>query len=169
METLNLFIDYIARTNLFNFIVFAGIITIIVLKLNVKSKMESAVEDVKVSIEESETAKQDSEEKLSSIEVTMTHLSEEVDALLEKSEENAKLVGSKIMEDAGNAVVAIKQNAQNAIENNKIILKNDIIRRASLASIAVAKAHIIEELKNNAELHEKLINESIETIERTEI
>lgn len=169
METLNLFIDYIARTNLFNFIVFAGIITIIVLKLNVKSKMESAVEDVKVSIEESETAKQHSEEKLSSIEVTMTHLSEEVDALLEKSEENAKLVGSKIMEDAGNAVVAIKQNAQNAIENNKIILKNDIIRRASLASITVAKAHIIEELKNNAELHEKLINESIETIERTEI
>ena len=43
-------------------------------------------------------------------------------------------------------------------------MKNDLIKRATLASVEVAKSHIINELNNNQDLHNKLIDESIEAI-----
>jgi F0F1-type ATP synthase membrane subunit b/b' len=169
VDILNQILDYIARTNLFNFIIFAIIIVLIVKKLNVKGKMESAVQEVEETINSSEETRAESEKELSVIEQSMARLSEEVDSIIEQAEENAALVGSKILSDAENSVIQIRQNAQNAIENSKILLKNDIIRRASLASVEVAKTYIIEELKRNSDLHEKLINESIESIEGVEL
>ena len=62
-----------------NFIVFTGIILfLIVKKINVSSQMETAVNAVKETIEESENTKAESEKKLSSIEESMNHLSEEL-------------------------------------------------------------------------------------------
>jgi len=169
MDILNQIIAYIARTNLFNFVIFAGIIIFLIKKLDVKSKLADAVTDVENSVNESEEVKAASEEKLSTIENSMNNLSAEIDTILEQSEENAKLVGEKIAADTKSAITLIKENTQKAIENNKILLKNDILRKASLASIEVAKSHIIEELKRNPDLHNKLIDESIESIEGTEI
>ena len=169
MELINTIIDYIARTNLFNFIIFAGIIIFLVKKLNVKSKMEVAVNNIETSIKDSETAKTESKEKLSAVEESMSRLSEEIDAIIEQSEGNAKQVGEKIIEDTCNSVALIKENTQKTIENNRITLKNDLVRRASLASVEVAKSYIIEELKRNPDLHNKLIDESIDAIEGTEI
>lgn len=169
MDIMHLIIDYIARTNLFNFVIFAGIIIFLIIKLDVKSKIESARVSVDETIHESETAKKDSEDKLSSIEESMKNLSADVDKIVTQAEENAKLVGDKITEDTKKSIAVIHDNAQKVVENNHIILKNDIIRRASLASVEVAKAHIIEELKQNKDLHDRLIDESINTIEGLEL
>lgn len=168
MENLNEIIAYIARTNLFNFIIFAGIIAFIVCKLNVKSKMEAAVKDVEVSINDSEAAKSASEEKLSDIEKSMERLSEEIDSIMKKSEDNATLIGENIAAETQNTVDTMHENMQKAIENNLVVMKNDILRRAALASVEVARAHITKELEKNPDLHSKLINESIEAIEGTE-
>lgn len=165
MEMLNQILDYLARTNLFNFLIFAGIITALVIKLDVKSKLEDARVSVKEKIDESENAKIDSETTLNAIEESMNHLSEEIDTILNQSEENAKIVGKKILEDAQKSAALVAENTEKAIENSISVLKNDIIRRASLASIEVAKAHIIEELNRNSDLHNKLIDESINEIE----
>ena len=169
MDLINIIIDYIARTNLFNFVIFAGIIIFLILKLDVKSKIESARESVDETIHDSETAKTVSEEKLSSIEESMKNLSADVEKIVSQAEENAKLVGEKIEEDTKKSIAVIHDNAKKVVENNHIILKNDIIRRASMASVEVAKAHIIEELKRNEGLHDKLIDESINTIEGLEL
>lgn len=152
-----------------NFIVFSTVIIILICRLNVKSKLENAVEEVDNSIKESEETKVESEKKLSSIEESMNHLSEEVDLIIKQSEDNAKLVGEKIAEDTEKSLVVLKENTQKVIENNSNSLKNDIIRRASLASVEVAKAHIIEELEHNPDLHERLIDESVNAIEGAEL
>ena len=55
------------------------------------------------------------------------------------------------------------------MENKRTVLRNDLIRRASSASIEVAKYHIINELNNNYDLHQRLIDESIEAIEGVEL
>lgn len=163
------FIDYIARTNLFNFVIFAGIIIYLVVKLRVGSKIEDAKVSVDETIMASESAKVESEKKLEDIQDSMAHLEEDIDAIIEESEDRAKLVGANILEDAAKGVQTVKENAQKALENSKSILRNDLIRRASLASIEVAKARIIEELGHNAELHQKLIDESIEKLEGVEL
>lgn len=169
MESFNLFIDYIARTNLFNFIIFLSIIIFLVKKVNVSAKLTEAQEKVVKTIEDSESVKDDSETRLSSIEKSMANLDSEIELIIAKSEENAKLVGEKVLADAEKTSLVIKDNAQKSIENSRVILKNDLIKRASLASVEVAKNQILGELEKNSELHDKLIEESINALEGMEI
>lgn len=169
MENFNLFIDYIARTNLFNFIIFLSIIIFLVKKVNVSAKLTEAQEKVVKTIEDSESVKDDSETRLSSIEKSMANLDSEIELIIAKSEENAKLVGEKVLADAEKTSLVIKDNAQKSIENSRVILKNDLIKRASLASVEVAKNQILGELEKNSELHDKLIEDSINALEGMEI
>ena len=165
MEQFNIFIDYIARTNLFNFIIFSFIIIVLIKKINVPAKLELEQNVVKDTIMDSEKAKLESEERLNSIEELMAHIEDEIDSILEKSTENANFVGEKILRDSNKTAQVIQENANKALENSYTILKNELLRRASLASIEVAKNHIINELSWNQGLHDKLIDESIEALE----
>lgn len=158
------FLDYIARTNLFNFIIFAGIIAYLFIKLDVIGGLKKGADSVEEKIEDSKTAKTESEIKLQTIEDKVSHLSEEIDEIIKQSESNAELVGGQILADANKTAENIHNNTLKLVENNTALLKNDIIRCASLASIEVAKAQIISELENNSDLHNKLIDESIEAI-----
>jgi len=159
-------LDYIARTNLFNFIIFAGIIIYLCIKLDVLGNLNKGAETVSEKIEDSKTARTESESKLSSVEEKVAHLQEEVEQIIAQSEDNARIVGGQIITEAEKSAENIKTNALKLVENRTAVLKNDIMRRASLASVEVAKDHIINELKNNGELHNKLIDESIEAINR---
>lgn len=169
MDFANAFLDYIARTNLFNFIIFASIIIFLVKKLNVNAKMEDARKAVNGTIVDSKEVLAKSEEKLSGIEESMKHLEDDIDAILSESDERAKAIGNKILEDANKAVLAVKENTAKSLENSRMILKNDLIRRASLASVEVAKARIVSELAKNADLHDRLIAESIDAIEGVDL
>lgn len=131
--------------------------------------MDDAVDTVRVTIDESEDIKSKSEEKLSGIEASLSHLEEDIAEIITQSEENAKIVGEKILADAQNAVVIINENVEKSVENSKVLLKNDLLRSAALASVEVAKLHIIEELNRNPELHSKLIDESLMAIEGVEL
>ena len=115
-------------------------------------------------IESSKTSKSDSETHLKEIEEKVSHIEEEIDGIIKKSEQNAKLVGEKIIEDANHTVESIKDNSKKLVENKSALLKNDILRRASEASIEVARNHIVNELNNNYDLHQKLIDESLEAL-----
>ena len=97
------------------------------------------------------------------------HIDEEIDVLFEKTETNANLVGAKIITDAENVAEGVRINTEKSIENSQLLLKGDLLRRASLASVEVARAHIVNELNNNQGLHDKLIDESIEAIEGVEL
>ena len=164
-QVLHSMIDYIGRTNLFNFIIFAGIIAYVAKKLDAKSKIESAVVMVNKTIKESESTKVESELKLSDIQNKLNKISEEIDLIIKHAENNANIVGEKIIGDTEKLSNIIHENTLKTIENNKLSLKNDIMKRVSLASVEVAKYHIQEELNRNPELHSKLIEESISTLE----
>lgn len=169
MENFSEILNYIARTNLFNFVIFLSVIVFLVKKINVSAKLEEVQESVKDEIISSETAKAQSEEQLSSIEDSIAHIEQDINEIIEKSEENARLVGDKILQDAQKAVLVIQENTQKNIENGKILLKNELLKRASLASIEIAKTHLINELSWNQGLHDKLINESIDSIEGVDL
>lgn len=165
MENFSIVIDYIARTNLFNFVIFLSIIIFLVKKLNVSAKLEDAQESVKNAVDESEVVKIQSEERLTAIEDSMTHIKEEIESIISKSDETATLVGEKILQDGHNTAIVIQENADKAMENSRMILKNELLKRASIASVEVAKNHIINELSWNQGLHDKLIDESIDSLE----
>ncbi len=157
-------LDYISRTNLFNFIIFFSIIVFICRKINLGTKLDDAKNVITQRVEDSKTEKENSEKNLKNIEDTVAHLSEEIDEIIEKSKTNAKLVGEKILEDANSLANGIRENSKKLVENKAALLKNDLLRKASEASIEVAKNHIINELNNNYELHNRLIDESVDAI-----
>ena len=155
----------LSRAVLSNFILFALIIGLVMKQVvHPKSMLEKAQTAVEDEIKASEVAKEESEEKLTGIQKSARNVKKEVAVIIKKSEENAQLVGAKILEDAEKTALVVKENADKSIENSQILLKNDLIRRASLASVEVAKIHIINELNANSELHDKLIDESIEAL-----
>lgn len=165
MENFNTVIDYIARTNLFNFVIFMSIIIFLVRKLRVSAKLEDAQIALKDTIMESETAKVKAEEHLKTIEDSVANIEEEIDSIIAKSDETAKLVGEKILQEGQNTALIIQENVDKALENGRMILKNELLKRASLASVEVAKNHIVNELSWNQGLHDKLIDESIDSLE----
>ena len=63
----------------------------------------------------------------------------------------------------------IKYNSKKTADARAGLIRNDIMRRASAASVDVAKNHIINELRNNPELHNKLIDESVDAINGVKI
>ena len=157
--------SYQARAVLANFIIFASVIIFVMLKVANTSKLiDDAQQAVSDEIYASENIKIDSETRLSSVQESMANIEEEIDNILSKSEQNANLVGEKILVEAKNAVQVLQDNTSKAIENSRTIVKNDLLKRVSLASIEVAKKHILQELNSNEELHDRLIDESIESI-----
>ena len=157
--------NFIGRTNLFNFAIFLGIIIWLCKHIDVAGKLEAAKNDVANNIEDSKTAKAESEKDLKKIEDSFAHVADEISDILKKSEENAQLVGDKILEDAQKNVSNIKDNTQKSVENKSQLIKNDILTRASEASIEVAKNHKVNELRSNPSLHDKLINDSINALD----
>ena len=158
------FLDYISKTNLFNFIIFLSILIFLFKKIDVVGMLENMKNAVIENIEASKTSKSESETHLKEIQEKVSHIEEEIDGIIKKSEQNAKLVGEKIIEDANHTVESIKDNSKKLVENKSALLKNDILRRASEASIEVARNHIVNELNNNYDLHQKLIDESLEAL-----
>ena len=157
-------LDYISRTNLFNFVIFLSILIFLFKKIDVVGMLDNLKNVVIENIESSKTSKSESETHLKEIEEKVSHIEEEIDGIIKKSEQNAKLVGEKIIQDANHTVESIKDNSKKLVENKSALLKNDILRRASEASIEVARNHIVNELNNNYDLHQKLIDESLEAL-----
>ena len=165
MENLQLYIDYIGRTNLFNFIIFASIIVFLIKKIDIASLLEKNQNSIKDDILNSESTKLNSEEKFNEARDALDNIQSEIDLIFNSSKENANIVGEKYFKNGENTKATIEENTAKSIDNNKLILKNDILKKVSLASIEIAKDYIKNELENNQELHDKLIDESIESIE----
>ncbi len=165
MENFGEILNYIGRTNLFNFVIFLSIIIFLVKKIDVSGKLESAKNGIAQNIEDSKTAKSESESILKEVEKSVENLEEEIDLIIKKSESNARLVGDKILEDAQNAANGVKDNSLKLAEARAGLLKNDILKRAAKASVEVAKGHILSELGRNPDLHNKLIDESIDALD----
>lgn len=155
-----------ATSVLSNFVVFSAIIIFVMTRIvNTSSLLETAQKSVVDEIYASENVKVESETKLSNVEESMAHIEEEIESILSKSEQNAKLVGEKILIDADKSIQILQDNTAKSIENSQVLLKNDLIKRVSLASVEVAKKQILQELNNNQGLHDRLIDESLESID----
>ena len=109
-------LPYISRSVLSNFVVFA-IVIFCAAKYAVHpvKALEDAQQAVTDSIMESESVKVKSEERLSSIEESINHIEEDIDAILDKSEENARLVGEKVVQDGKKTALVIQENTGKAV------------------------------------------------------
>ena len=95
----------------------------------------------------------------------MKNVATEVETILSDAKVTASKLSEKIAEDAKKQTESIEKNAKKIIEAEEKIIYNSLMKKASKASLEVAKNHIKDTLRNNEALQDKYINESIDKLD----
>ena len=85
--------------------------------------------------------------------------------IFKAAEENAKVMGEKLIAEANSQKDVIKENSKKAIDANIKSVKNDILKETAEEAMKLAEEHIKSELERDPNLHQKYIYESIDAID----
>lgn len=153
-------------TNFFNFTVFIAIFVWIIKKFNLKAIVEAAQKKIADAIDDAKKIKNAARLELHEAEAATANLGNELKSIIKEAEKNAEAIGGKILEDAQKFAESINQNSFKVIDAESKMLISKLTKSASKASVAVAKSNVIKALELNPSLHEKYINESIDSLDK---
>lgn len=158
---------YILESNIINFILMIWLFYWLLKKFDLKSVFTKSIKSVDEYIQKSEQDKAHSEALAAKAEDTLKQLPAQIKEIKKVSEQKAKILIDKLEENTKKSVEKINKNIikNKSIEEDKV--SNDITVYAFNKSIEQATADIIEMLKNNPELHQKFINESLKELEKS--
>ena len=106
----------IVKSNAFNFLILLGFIIILAKVFKVGNLIDSACNKVKENVQNSDIAKENSEQKLKEANETVKNIANEVKEIFDNAQKNAELIGEKILKDADIRRENIYDNAQKTIE-----------------------------------------------------
>jgi len=159
-------IELILESNLINFIIMIAIIVYVAKKCNFSQKLDDAVNKVKELIDNSELAKQNSIEELKESSEKTKNIKTEIDEIEQQGQENLSNMEEKIILDSEKQIQSIKKNADRLLDGKEKEIVSKLSKKTVLASLELAKQHIINLLKQNPEYHQQFIKESIEELNR---
>ena len=160
--------ENILHSNLINFAVMITVIACVMAKLNLGEKIENLRNSIVKRVEDSDTAKNDADKFLTDTKKSVENLGQELAAIKDNAVKSADNMANKIIEDAKNQVDKFEQNAHKNIENEFAKVQSELKNEVSELSIDLARNNIKEKLTQDNELHKKLINESIDKLDRVE-
>ena len=163
------FWDLIVRSNTFNFIVLLVILAIIYQKLNISSAIEKMKSDIAAFLENSKKEREASEKYLIETKKSVEHLDEEIKETLEKSKVLAQNVFDEIQSMAQKSVEKIEANVDKIIDNETRKINTQLSRTTASSAVALATAKLKERFEKDHALHEKHINDAIETLNRIKL
>lgn len=155
----------ICESNLFNFVVMILLLAWMVKKFDLGNKIEQGRKKIETSISDSEKAKDESLAKLYEVQDNVTKIDEEMLKVFKAAEDNAKIIGDKLIDEGRVQSESIKANSQKAIENNIKTVKTEIVKETAEQALVVAEQHIKSELERDPNLHLRYVYESIDAIE----
>ena len=156
----------ILKSNLFNFAIMLAILIFVIKKLDLGQKIDDAISKVKEKIEESELANKNSVEELKQAGEKTKNVQAEIEEIEQKGSENISNLEQKIASEAKEEVNSIEKSADRLIVAKEREIVSRLSKKTILASVEIAKNHVINLLKQNPEYHRKFIKESIEELNR---
>lgn len=158
----------IVKSNTFNFIFLILILFAICKKAKIGTMLENAKNKVKEEIENSTKEKEKSISNLAKAHASVANTEEEVKEIFSKTEDSIENLKTKIEQETQNSIEKIEENSEKLakLEENKIF--SGLSKQTALASIELAKKHIIQILKEKPQYHEKFINKSIEELKEVQ-
>lgn len=158
------FWETIVESNTFNFAILLLIFAILYKKLNVSSMIESVKSGIIKAVENAKNAKIEADTKLKRASDKVQNLQSEIDDKLNSAKVQASGVSKQIFDNAESVMHSLELNAKKiaASEEQKII--GNISQKTLEESVQLAKEDIINRLQSNPDLHNRLIEESIEAI-----
>ncbi len=156
----------LAESNTINFIIMLVILAVIVVKMNLKSAMDTSISNVAGTIKKSDDAKTDSINKLEKSKSQIEKLPTDI-ANLEKEAKVKADVFKKQIEDSSSKEISSIQNSVSrimSIEEKKI--SNNLQKKTIEESISMAENNIKRMLSENPDLHRQFIQESLDELDK---
>lgn len=166
MNELVNFWNIIVNSNTFNFIVLLIIFAVLYRKLNVSEGVEKLKQGIIKSIDNAKSEQQNAKDRLMNAQKSIEHIDEEIADQLKDASYRADGIAKQISDDTNSKVKLIEKNIERVIGAEEKTLSAKMTEKTLNASIELAKKHIQGLLKNNHDLHNKFIDESIENIDR---
>lgn len=157
--------NVIVESNIFNFVIFVFAFGWIFKKINLKGIIDSLQIKIVEIIETAKKAKADAQKELSEAEKATANLESELKTIVQEAEKSAEVIGKKILEEAEKQVENISSNIQKVIGAEEKMLVSKLTHNTSKASVQIAKSNIEEALVQNPNLHQKFIDESIDSLD----
>ena len=156
----------IVQSNTFNFIIMAALLAFIVYKCKLGQKLDESISKVKETIDNSKAAKDNSVKELEQAGETTKNVLSEIEEIELKAQTNLSNLEEKIAKDNEKQIDSIQQTANKIIDAKEKEIVSNLSKKTILASIEVAKLHVINLLKQHPDYHQKFIKESIEELNR---
>lgn len=159
------FWNVIVQSNTFNFLIFIGLFALLFKKINFGAMMDSLQAKVMVLIEDAKRAKDDSINELKKTQEVSSKVPMEVKKILDNAEVTADRLGKRILEDAEKQVNSIYKNTDGVVESEGQKIISTLSKKTALASLELAKAHIVKTLQVKPQYHAKFIEDSINELD----
>lgn len=157
--------NIIVQSNTFNFVIFVILLAMIIKAAKVGLLIEKMQEKVRQFVEESDKAKENSVQELKKAEKDFETVGKEVKTIMDDADLHSIRLSRKILADAKVQSDGIIFNADKINDaNGKKIISNLSVATA-LASVELAKKHIVNTLSKKPQYHAKFIEDSINELD----
>ncbi len=162
MDILN--INNILESNVINFIIMLALIWLIFKSCKLGDKLQKAVNEVKTKIDNSTNAKDKSIQELENTRKIISNIPNEIKEIEDLGEKNILQIEEKFSLESQKIIQKIKENTEKIVANKEFKIKSNLSQKTVLASIELAKKHVIKLLNEKPEYHEQFLQKSIEEI-----
>lgn len=156
----------IVQTNTFNFIIFLLIFAWIFKIAKIGNVLTDMQNKVAKTIDDSVLAKEDSVKILNAAGETVKNVDKEVKEIIDNADLSAIRLSRKIAADANTASESILKAADKANNAKGKEIISELSQETAFASIELAKNHIIKILEKKPHYHAKILQDSIDEIDR---
>ena len=148
----------IVKSNTFNFLIMVIIMIAVLKGIHIGQLLENAKTKIKEKIDLSSKTKEDSVSKLAKAHAAISNIEDEIEEIFSKNDENIENIKSKIEDETSKKLITL--------EEDKIF--SNLSKQTALASIELAKNHIIKTLEEKPEYHDNFISESINELDEVQ-
>lgn len=159
-------LQLLIHSNTLNFIIVLATLILLVVKLNLKDKIEFLKEEIKDYVESSYKEKAKAEEDLASIKEKIEELPKEIENIKESAENSVKSIGDKIKLEVVDKKQDIANNAERIFNLETKKFKQKLTAILSEKSVEIARENALNQLNENKDLHNKYIDTAIEELDR---
>ena len=159
----------ILHSNVINFAIMIVLFVFIGYKLKVGQKIEDMRVSIKNKVEESDAIKEEAKKDYESVAASLSHIEDELNAIVAKAEETAKSFEQEARADLDKSVALLKQNIEKQVETEQNHVQGELLHSVAASSIEIAQKQIKTALDKDKQLHRKYIEDFINSIDKTDV
>ena len=161
------FWNIIVQSNTFNFAILVILLAIVFAKIDLPGIIEKIKNEVASSIENAKKERLNAEEELKSAEEKAGKTDSEVKLQLQNAENNAKNLADNILKNTDENIKRIVDNIKKVILAEERNLSTKLTQETLNKAVDLAKQNILSKL--DADMHQKLLDDSINEIDKVNL